>query len=117
MSATRVLNGKDVRIRWQEPEELSLLQSRLQRHRAKNEKSPYLERQSGFAKVKVDPDRFPDPRVFNTALVYEVAVLRTDAWRFLLEVPRSHPSRTQAYRLSWPTRPPPILRAPPPRVT
>lgn len=38
-------------------------------------------------------------RVFNTALVYEVAVLRTYAWRFLLEVPRSHPSRTQAYRL------------------
>jgi len=38
-------------------------------------------------------------RVFNTALVYEVAVLRTYAWRFLLEVPRSHPSRTEAYRL------------------
>jgi uridine kinase len=38
-------------------------------------------------------------RVFNSTLVYEVAVLRTYAWRYLLEVPRSHPSRTEAYGL------------------
>lgn len=37
--------------------------------------------------------------VFNSALVYELSVLRTFAWRYLLEVPRHHPSRVQAYRL------------------
>jgi uridine kinase len=36
---------------------------------------------------------------FNTALVYETSVLKTFAWRYLLEVPRSHPSRTEAHRL------------------
>ncbi len=37
--------------------------------------------------------------VFNSALVYETSVLRTFAWRFLLEVPRTHPSRQVAYQL------------------
>jgi uridine kinase len=36
---------------------------------------------------------------FNTALVYETPVLKTFAWRYLLEVPRSHPSATEAHRL------------------
>ena len=36
---------------------------------------------------------------FNSALMYETAVLKTFAWRYLLEVPRSHPSRVHAYRL------------------
>ncbi len=37
--------------------------------------------------------------VFNSALVYETAVLKTFAWRYLLEVPRRHPARVTAYRL------------------
>ena len=37
--------------------------------------------------------------VFNSALVYEPAVLRVWAERFLLEVPREHPTYTEAYRL------------------
>ena len=32
-------------------------------------------------------------------LVYEPSVLKTFAYRYLLEVPRAHPSRVQAYRL------------------
>jgi uridine kinase len=43
--------------------------------------------------------------IFNSALVYEPAVLKVYAERFLLEVPREHPSYTEAYRLlkflSW----------------
>ncbi len=43
--------------------------------------------------------------MFNSALVYEPAVLRVFAERFLLEVPREHPAYTEAYRLlkfvSW----------------
>ncbi len=37
--------------------------------------------------------------VFNSALVYEPAVLKVYAERFLLEVPREHPTYTEAYRL------------------
>ncbi len=37
--------------------------------------------------------------IFNSALVYEPAVMRTFAERFLLEVPREHPAYTEAYRL------------------
>lgn len=37
--------------------------------------------------------------MFNSALVYEAAVLRTFAHRYLLEVPPDHPSRLEAYRL------------------
>ncbi|MFN8610623.1 MAG: nucleoside kinase [Vulcanimicrobiota bacterium] len=37
--------------------------------------------------------------MFNSTLVYETAVLRNQAWRFLLEVPRQHPSRVKAYEL------------------
>lgn len=37
--------------------------------------------------------------IFNSALVYEPAVLRVYAERFLLEVPREHPAFTEAYRL------------------
>ncbi len=36
---------------------------------------------------------------FNSSLVYERAVLKTYAARFLLEVPRRHPSRAEAHRL------------------
>jgi uridine kinase len=43
--------------------------------------------------------------IFNSALVYEPAVMRVFAERFLLEVPREHPAYTEAYRLlkflSW----------------
>lgn len=43
--------------------------------------------------------------IFNSALVYEPAVLKVFAERFLLEVPREHPAYTEAYRLltflSW----------------
>lgn len=43
--------------------------------------------------------------IFNSALVYEPAVLKVFAERFLLEVPREHASYTEAYRLlkflSW----------------
>jgi uridine kinase len=37
--------------------------------------------------------------MFNSALVYETAVLRPYAWRYLLEVPRTHPARVRAYEL------------------
>ena len=37
--------------------------------------------------------------MFNSALVYEQAVLRLYAERFLLEVPQDHPSFVDAYRL------------------
>lgn len=37
--------------------------------------------------------------IFNSALVYEPAVLKIYAERFLLEVPRQHPAYTEAYRL------------------
>lgn len=37
--------------------------------------------------------------MFNSALVYEQAVLRLLAERFLLEVPQDHPSFSEAYRL------------------
>jgi len=37
--------------------------------------------------------------VFDTALVYEPAVLKVYAERYLLEVPRAHPAYTTAYRL------------------
>ena len=37
--------------------------------------------------------------MFNSALVYEPAVLRTYAERFLLQVPRTSPAYTEAYRL------------------
>jgi uridine kinase len=36
---------------------------------------------------------------FNSALFYEPAILKTFAWRYLLEVPRLHPSRMEAHRL------------------
>lgn len=37
--------------------------------------------------------------MFNSTLVYEVAVLKPLAWRFLLEVPRASPARVRAYEL------------------
>ena len=37
--------------------------------------------------------------IFNSALLYEPAVMRVYAERFLLEVPREHPAYTEAYRL------------------
>jgi uridine kinase len=37
--------------------------------------------------------------MFNSALVYEPAVLKTYAERFLLQVPRSSPSYPEAFRL------------------
>ncbi len=37
--------------------------------------------------------------MFNSALVYETAVLKPFAWRYLLEVPRTHPARVRAYEL------------------
>ena len=37
--------------------------------------------------------------IFNSALVYEAAMLGPLAWRYLLEVPRSHPARVRAYSL------------------
>jgi uridine kinase len=37
--------------------------------------------------------------VFDSALVYELSVLKTYAERYLLEVPSSHPAFTTAYRL------------------
>ena len=37
--------------------------------------------------------------MFNSALVYEPAVLRIFAERFLFEVPREHPAYSEAYRL------------------
>lgn len=37
--------------------------------------------------------------MFNSTLVYEAAVLKPFAWRYLLEVPRHHSSRVRAYEL------------------
>ncbi|MBT8495286.1 MAG: nucleoside kinase [Deltaproteobacteria bacterium] len=36
---------------------------------------------------------------FNSTLFYETAVLKIFAWRYLLEVPHNHPSRSEAHRL------------------
>ena len=37
--------------------------------------------------------------LFNSSLVYEAAVLKSFAWRYLLEVPREHPTQGEAFRL------------------
>jgi uridine kinase len=37
--------------------------------------------------------------VFDSSLIYELSVLRVFAERYLLEVPREHPSYTTAFRL------------------
>lgn len=37
--------------------------------------------------------------MFNSSLIYETAILKTFAWRYLLEVPRTHPSRITAQSL------------------
>ncbi len=37
--------------------------------------------------------------IFNTTLVYEAAVMKTFAMRYLLEVPRDHPRQGEAYQL------------------
>ncbi len=37
--------------------------------------------------------------MFNSALVYETAVLKVFAWRFLLEIPPGDPAQIEAYRL------------------
>jgi uridine kinase len=37
--------------------------------------------------------------VFDSSLIYELNVLRVFAERYLLEVPRDHPSYTTAFRL------------------
>ncbi len=37
--------------------------------------------------------------MFNSTLSYEVAVLKTFAWRYLMEVPRDNPARVNANRL------------------
>lgn len=37
--------------------------------------------------------------LFNSSLVYEGAVLKTFAWRYLLEVPKEHPTQGEAFRL------------------
>lgn len=37
--------------------------------------------------------------MFNSSLVYETAVLKTFAWRYLLEVPQNDPARVQAQAL------------------
>ncbi|MGM9992874.1 MAG: uridine kinase [Candidatus Bruticola sp.] len=37
--------------------------------------------------------------MFNSALVYETAILKTFAWRYLLEVPRNSPARVRAQPL------------------
>lgn len=37
--------------------------------------------------------------MFNSTLLYETAVLKPFAWRYLLEVPREHPSRVRAYEM------------------
>ncbi|MEK7704523.1 MAG: nucleoside kinase [Myxococcota bacterium] len=58
-----------------------------------------------WASVRLGEERhiFPHQEncdvMFNSTLVYEAAVLRTFAWRFLIEVERSHPSRARAYQL------------------
>lgn len=37
--------------------------------------------------------------LFNSSLVYETAILKSFAWRYLLEVPRDHPEQGEAFRL------------------
>ena len=37
--------------------------------------------------------------VFDSSLIYELAVLKVYAERYLLEVPQSHPAHTTAFRL------------------
>jgi uridine kinase len=58
-----------------------------------------------WPKVQAGEERWIFPHqeradaMFNSTLLYEGAVLRPFAWRYLLEVPRSHPSRVRAYEL------------------
>ena len=37
--------------------------------------------------------------LFNSSLVFEAAILKSFAWRYLLEVPREHPTQGEAFRL------------------
>ncbi|GMU51528.1 MAG: uridine kinase [Candidatus Xenobia bacterium] len=58
-----------------------------------------------WPKVRAGEERWIFPHqeradaIFNSTLVYETTVLKPFAWRYLLEVPRSHPSRVRAYEL------------------
>ncbi len=58
-----------------------------------------------WPKVRAGEERWIFPHqeradaIFNSTLVYESTVLKPFAWRYLLEVPRSHPSRVRAYEL------------------
>lgn len=58
-----------------------------------------------WPKVRAGEERWIFPHqeeaevLFNSTLLYETAVLMPFAWRYLLEVPRHHPSRVRAYEL------------------
>lgn len=58
-----------------------------------------------WPKVRAGEERWIFPHqeeaevMFNSTLLYETAVLKPFAWRYLLEVPRDHPSRVRAYEL------------------
>ena len=58
-----------------------------------------------WPKVRAGEERWIFPHqeradaIFNSTLLYETAVLKPFAWRYLLEVPRTHPSRVRAYEL------------------
>jgi uridine kinase len=58
-----------------------------------------------WPKVRAGESRYIFPfqgeadALFNSSLVYETAVLRNLAWRFLLEVPRTDPNHCEAYQL------------------
>lgn len=58
-----------------------------------------------WPKVRAGEERWIFPHqeqadaMFNSTLLYESAVLQPFAWRYLMEVPRSHPSRVRAYEL------------------
>ena len=60
---------------------------------------------AGWPSVRAGENRYIFPfqefadTMFNSALVYETAVLRTYAERFLLEVPLESPAMSEAYRL------------------
>jgi uridine kinase len=67
--------------------------------------SPAGETLSMWPKVRAGEVKYIFPfqgdadALFNSSLVYETAVLRNLAWRFLLEVPRTDPYHCEAYQL------------------
>lgn len=89
---------------WKVPTTYSRLLRRIVRDR-RYRGTPAAETIARWPSVRRGEDRHIFPHqdradgVFNSALAYEIPVLRTFAWQYLLEVPPGHPSWTMARNL------------------